>query len=112
MLPDDLIDGVLSGGYLPGIHSITLTDARGGGAVVLDARREDPDKDIVAQLGPARAGTGSRVFFIWRDQTGFVRPHPQWQIADSFDATNWIADTVDDAVQQRAVAVTCKRKPT
>lgn len=109
MLDDDLIDSFMSTAVLPGTRAVTFTAPGGGAAVTLDARREDLTADAQGGLGPAQAGTGERVYFVWVSQTGYTPLRPKWLATDAKDGTKWVVSKVDEDIQQRAVVVTCTR---
>lgn len=111
MVEDDFFDGFLTGGYLPGMRDLTITDASGANGFEVEGRREDVDSAQQAQLGPVRAGAGQRVYFVPKAQTDFVQPHPRWLLADAYDSTSWVIETVEDDIQARGVILTCKPVP-
>lgn len=113
MLDDAFIDAVLGGGYLPGIHSVTISDPAGNNAFTVDARREDPDAHQAASAGGVgQYGVIARVYFVWKDQAGFTLPRDRWQVTDNTDGTSWVAVRCDDGIQQREVVLSCAVLPT
>lgn len=110
MLDDDLIDSFMTPDVLPGTRDLTFT-VPGTGAEVgpLKGRREDMTGDQLAALGPTQAGTGERVYMVWRDQAGWQPVRPKWAVTDGKDGTKWVVVKADEDIQQRVQILTCSR---
>lgn len=111
MLTDGMIDGFLTGGYLPNVKAITITKPNGTVITGLTARREDAEDKLLASVGLTRE-TESCVFFIPIAQTGFQWPFPFWKItATGWDGAEWVIFSVGNGPQQRGAACLCTKKP-